>query len=109
MYGANRLNSANRLVALYTAAANSRRLLSSTAATVETGRIVDLRNKYERKLRKKVPLENVVTLTCESAADGGACDVCVIGSDHKSPKSWAEVKAVMQYVKPEALFFGAVP
>ncbi|XP_047974293.1 traB domain-containing protein-like isoform X2 [Salvia hispanica] len=29
----------------------------------------------------------------------------MIGSDHESPKSWAEIKAVIQFVKPEAVFF----
>ncbi|XP_041996300.1 traB domain-containing protein-like isoform X2 [Salvia splendens] len=95
---------ANRLIPLFYAAAKSSRLLSSPAATAGTDRISDPHNNHERKRRKEEPLENVVTLTCESSSDGGVCNVYVIGSDHRSPKSWAEVKAVMQTVKPEAVF-----
>ncbi|XP_047974647.1 uncharacterized protein LOC125216904 [Salvia hispanica] len=93
MYGLNRLKSANRLRNLYFSASNSRRLLSSPAAAAEIDRISDDHNNYERKRRKKVPqpLENVVTLTCESAAEGGVCDVYVVGSDHKSPALFVEL------------------
>ena len=64
-------------------------IVSSPAAAAKIGQISDRHNNYERKRRKKVPqpLENVVTLTCESAAEGGVCDVYVVGSDHKSPVS----------------------
>ncbi|XP_047981087.1 traB domain-containing protein-like [Salvia hispanica] len=97
MHALKRLKSANRFINLYSSAANSRRLLPPPAAAAKIGRI---------KRRKKVrqPLKNVVRLTCESAAEGGVCDVYVIGSVHDCPRSWAEVKAVIQFVKPEAVF-----
>ena len=93
MHALKRLKSANRFINLYSSAANSRRLLPPPAAAAKIGRI---------KRRKKVrqPLKNVVRLTCESAAEGGVCDVYVIGSVHDCPVSNVlviEIAALLRY------------
>ncbi|XP_015572705.2 traB domain-containing protein isoform X1 [Ricinus communis] len=57
--------------------------------------------------RKELPEElsrSVVKLTCESAAEGGLCDVYLVGTAHVSQESCEEVRAIIRYLKPEVVF-----
>ncbi|GAV81304.1 TraB domain-containing protein [Cephalotus follicularis] len=57
--------------------------------------------------RKELPEElsrSVMTLTCDSAAEGGTCDVFLVGTAHVSEESCREVKAVINYLKPQVVF-----
>ncbi|GMY09933.1 traB domain-containing protein [Fagus crenata] len=57
--------------------------------------------------RKVLPVElsrSVVTLTCESATEGGVCDVYLVGTAHVSQESCREVEAVISYLKPQVVF-----
>ncbi|KAI4334089.1 hypothetical protein L6164_018822 [Bauhinia variegata] len=47
---------------------------------------------------------NVVTLTCESSAEGGVCDVYVVGTAHVSEESCREVQAIINFLKPQVVF-----
>ncbi|PON93270.1 Pheromone shutdown [Trema orientale] len=47
---------------------------------------------------------SVVMLTCESSAEGGVCDVYLVGTAHVSTESCREVEAVISYLKPEVVF-----
>ncbi|TQD90196.1 hypothetical protein C1H46_024224 [Malus baccata] len=47
---------------------------------------------------------SVVVLTCESTAEGGVCDVHLVGTAHVSVESCREVEAVISYLKPEVVF-----
>lgn len=44
---------------------------------------------YERKVLPEELSRNVMTLTCESSADGGICDVYVVGTAHVSAVNFA--------------------
>ncbi|KAJ0053166.1 hypothetical protein Pint_02070 [Pistacia integerrima] len=57
--------------------------------------------------KKELPEElskSVVFLTCESSAEGGTCDVYVVGTAHISQDSCREVEAIIDYLKPQAVF-----
>nr|XP_043613789.1 traB domain-containing protein [Erigeron canadensis] len=57
--------------------------------------------------RKVLPEElspNVVTLSCESSAEGGICDVFLVGTAHVSMESCREVEAVISFLKPQVVF-----
>ncbi|PKI68611.1 hypothetical protein CRG98_011015 [Punica granatum] len=47
---------------------------------------------------------NVAFLSCESSAEGGTCDVYVVGTAHVSQESCREVQAIISYLKPEVVF-----
>ncbi|KAF7805818.1 traB domain-containing protein [Senna tora] len=47
---------------------------------------------------------NVVVLTCESAAEGGVCDVYLVGTAHVSQESCREVEAIINFLKPQVVF-----
>lgn len=47
---------------------------------------------------------SVLKLTCESAAEGGVCDVYLVGTAHVSTESCQEVQAVISFLKPEVVF-----
>ncbi|KAM1059333.1 hypothetical protein ACFX13_024671 [Malus domestica] len=47
---------------------------------------------------------SVVVLTCESTAEGGVCDVHLVGTAHVSVESCREVEAVISYLKPQVVF-----
>ncbi|ESW04564.1 hypothetical protein PHAVU_011G106000 [Phaseolus vulgaris] len=47
---------------------------------------------------------NVLVLTCESAAEGGVCDVYLVGTAHVSEESSREVQAIVNILKPQAVF-----
>ncbi|KAJ4826363.1 hypothetical protein Tsubulata_045905 [Turnera subulata] len=57
--------------------------------------------------RKELPEElsrSVMLLTCESSAEGGSCDVYLVGTAHVSQESCKEVEAVVSYLKPQVVF-----
>ncbi|KAK8502786.1 hypothetical protein V6N12_073271 [Hibiscus sabdariffa] len=45
--------------------------------------------------------KNVVHLSCESSADGGKCDVYLVGTIHESCR---DVEAAISYLKPQVVF-----
>ncbi|KAG5551767.1 hypothetical protein RHGRI_009997 [Rhododendron griersonianum] len=54
--------------------------------------------------REAVPEEvwrSVVRLSCESTAEGGVCDVYLVGTSHESCQ---EVEAVIRFLKPQVVF-----
>ncbi|XP_052178879.1 uncharacterized protein LOC127792431 [Diospyros lotus] len=58
----------------------------------------------ERKVLPEELSRSVVTLSCESSAEGGVCDVYLIGTAHVSQESCQEVQAVISYLKPQVVF-----
>nr|VDC79855.1 unnamed protein product [Brassica rapa] len=48
--------------------------------------------------------KRVMVLTCSSTADGGSCDVYLIGTAHVSEESCREVEAIVRFMKPEVVF-----
>ncbi|CAH8368111.1 unnamed protein product [Eruca vesicaria subsp. sativa] len=48
--------------------------------------------------------KGVVMLTCESSGESGSCDVYLIGTAHVSKESCREVKEIISFLKPEAVF-----
>ncbi|KAG5387520.1 hypothetical protein IGI04_038990 [Brassica rapa subsp. trilocularis] len=48
--------------------------------------------------------KSVVILTCESNGESGSCDVYLIGTAHVSKESCREVKEIISFLKPEAVF-----
>ncbi|KAF3493912.1 hypothetical protein DY000_02058211 [Brassica cretica] len=48
--------------------------------------------------------KSVVILTCESNGESGSCDVYLIGTAHVSKESCREVKEIIRFLKPEAVF-----
>ncbi|XP_042478452.1 traB domain-containing protein-like isoform X2 [Macadamia integrifolia] len=45
-----------------------------------------------------------VMLECESSAEGGSCDVYLVGTAHVSLESCREVQAIIGYLKPQVVF-----
>ncbi|KAL8511166.1 hypothetical protein ACS0TY_017840 [Phlomoides rotata] len=66
--------------------------------------ISDSSNTYERKILPPELSKSAVTLTCESSADGGLCDVYLVGTAHVSSESCREVQAVIDFLKPQVVF-----
>ncbi|KAI8558307.1 hypothetical protein RHMOL_Rhmol04G0081000 [Rhododendron molle] len=52
---------------------------------------------------------NVVKLSRESTAEGGVCDVYVVGTAHVSQESCEQVKAVIRISKPQVVFLELCP
>ncbi|KAK8968055.1 hypothetical protein KSP40_PGU016830 [Platanthera guangdongensis] len=48
--------------------------------------------------------KGVMHLECESSAEGGHCDVYLVGTAHVSQESCTEVEAVISCLKPEVVF-----
>ncbi|CAA7394499.1 unnamed protein product [Spirodela intermedia] len=48
--------------------------------------------------------KGVVVLECESSAEGGSCDVYLVGTAHVSQESCREVKAIIRCLKPQVVF-----
>ncbi|RID48985.1 hypothetical protein BRARA_I05456 [Brassica rapa] len=48
--------------------------------------------------------KSVVILTCDSNGESGSCDVYLIGTAHVSKESCREVKEIINFLKPEAVF-----
>ncbi|CAN4104811.1 unnamed protein product [Withania somnifera] len=59
---------------------------------------------YERKALPEELSRNVMTLTCESSAEEGVCDVYLVGTAHVSAESCQEVEAVINFLKPQVVF-----
>ncbi|KAK4789443.1 hypothetical protein SAY86_016747 [Trapa natans] len=47
---------------------------------------------------------NVAVLSCESSAEGGRCDVYLVGTAHVSQESCRIVQSVISCLKPEVVF-----
>ncbi|XP_057796633.1 uncharacterized protein LOC131012662 isoform X2 [Salvia miltiorrhiza] len=121
----NRFNSAKNLVAFFTAVAPNAKIsqIFDSRSLARIHQIAD-RGKCEREMekqlkklssndsnssyeRKVLPPElsrSVATLTCESSAAGGVCDVYLVGTCHVSTESCEEVRAVIQFLKPQVVF-----
>ncbi|XP_057802002.1 uncharacterized protein LOC131017309 isoform X2 [Salvia miltiorrhiza] len=97
MYRLNRLNSPNHLAA----AAAVLRTNISHFSPASTAGISDTGNTYARNRGKKLTelSRSVVMLTCDSSADGGICNVYLVGSNHDCPKSWEEVRAAVVFLE----------
>ncbi|CAK9142728.1 unnamed protein product [Ilex paraguariensis] len=57
--------------------------------------------------RKVLPEElsrSVMMLSCESSAEGGSCDVYLVGTAHVSMESCQEVQTVINFLKPQVVF-----
>ncbi|WOL06059.1 traB domain-containing protein [Canna indica] len=48
--------------------------------------------------------KSVVLLQCESSAEGGSCDVHLVGTAHVSQESCREVQAIINCLKPQVVF-----
>ncbi|CAD5190316.1 unnamed protein product [Musa acuminata subsp. malaccensis] len=48
--------------------------------------------------------KGVLFLQCESSAEGGSCDVYLVGTAHVSQESCKEVQAIISYLKPQVVF-----
>ncbi|KAJ7948176.1 TraB domain-containing protein [Quillaja saponaria] len=61
----------------------------------------------ESEQKKVLPEElsrSVMVLNCESTAEGGVCDVYLVGTAHVSQESCREVQAVISFLKPQVVF-----
>ncbi|KAJ4981168.1 hypothetical protein NE237_032005 [Protea cynaroides] len=58
----------------------------------------------EKKVLPEELSKGVVMLECESSAEGGSCDVYVVGTAHVSRESCREVQAIIGYMKPQVVF-----
>ncbi|XP_038981846.1 traB domain-containing protein-like isoform X2 [Phoenix dactylifera] len=61
----------------------------------------------EEERKRVLPEElskGVAILECESSAEGGTCDVYLVGTAHVSQESCKEVQAVISYLKPQVVF-----
>ncbi|XP_024990103.1 traB domain-containing protein-like [Cynara cardunculus var. scolymus] len=64
-------------------------------------------NEVEGEQKKVLPEElsrSVLALSCESSAEGGNCDVYLVGTAHVSMESCQEVEAVISFLKPQVVF-----
>ncbi|XP_075482377.1 uncharacterized protein LOC142522726 [Primulina tabacum] len=67
----------------------------------------EIDNNCGHYVRKELPVElsrSVVALTCESAAEGGVCDVYLVGTAHVSKESCQEVHSIINFLKPQVVF-----
>ncbi|KAL3615267.1 hypothetical protein CASFOL_040928 [Castilleja foliolosa] len=71
----------------------------SEDASIENNNFV-----YERKVLPPELSRSVVTLMCDSTAEGGVCDVYLVGTAHVSAESCKEVQAVIEFLKPQVVF-----
>ncbi|XP_057802947.1 uncharacterized protein LOC131018240 [Salvia miltiorrhiza] len=95
MYALNRLNSANHISSA-AAAVYPKRLLGTSighSSPAATAGISDTRNTYARNRGKKLRELSriVVMLSCDSSADGGICNVYLVGADHGCPVVFLEL------------------
>lgn len=61
----------------------------------------------EEEQREAMPEElwrSMVKLSCESTAEGGVCEVYLVGTAHVSQESCQEVEAVIRFLKPQVVF-----
>lgn len=69
----------------------------------------DTHHTYERKVLPPELSRSTLTLTCESSAEGGVCDVYLVGTAHVSTESCQEVQAVIEFLKPQVVFLELCP
>ncbi|KAG6657820.1 hypothetical protein CIPAW_04G117500 [Carya illinoinensis] len=58
----------------------------------------------QRRILPEELSRSVLLLSCDSAAEGGVCDVYLVGTAHVSQESCKEVQAVISYMKPQVVF-----
>ncbi|KAF5200375.1 Trab domain-containing protein [Thalictrum thalictroides] len=58
----------------------------------------------ENQINPEEILEGVILLDCESSAEGGYCQVYLVGTAHVSQESCRDVEAVIRYLKPQVVF-----
>ncbi|OMO60164.1 Pheromone shutdown, TraB [Corchorus capsularis] len=71
--------------------------------------VVSMNERSDSTERRQVELpeelsRSVMVLTCESSAEGGNCDVYLVGTAHVSQESCREVEAVISLLKPQVVF-----
>ncbi|KAK8698663.1 hypothetical protein V6N13_114774 [Hibiscus sabdariffa] len=64
----------------------------------------DRSDSLERRELPEELLRSVMVLSCESSAEGGNCDVYLVGTAHVSMESCREVEAVISCLKPQVVF-----
>ncbi|GMI88438.1 hypothetical protein like AT1G05270 [Hibiscus trionum] len=64
----------------------------------------DRSDSLERRELPEELLRSVMILSCESSAEGGNCDVYLVGTAHVSMESCREVEAVISCLKPQVVF-----
>ncbi|KZV40316.1 traB domain-containing protein-like [Dorcoceras hygrometricum] len=79
---------------------------NNSEGRTESNDIYDNNNsgQYVRKVLPEELSRSVVTLRCESAAEGGVCDVYLVGTAHVSKESCQEVQAIINFLKPQVVF-----
>ncbi|KAL5573270.1 hypothetical protein UlMin_022867 [Ulmus minor] len=70
--------------------------------SAETG--AETEGSEQRRVLPDELSQSVVALTCESSAEGGVCDVYLVGTAHVSMDSCREVEAIISSLKPEVVF-----
>ncbi|XP_050205906.1 uncharacterized protein LOC126655696 [Mercurialis annua] len=80
-----------------------------TDETVITNDVVSRRegSDNEQPQRDEFPedlFRSVVNLTCESTAEGGLCNVYLVGTAHVSQESCEEVRAIIRHLTPQVVF-----
>ncbi|KAH9744648.1 trab domain-containing protein [Citrus sinensis] len=68
----------------------------------ETNGAVPVPEETKKVLPEELP-RSVVILTCDSTAEGGTCDVYLVGTAHVSKESCREVEAIIDFLKPQVL------
>nr|GMD08397.1 traB domain-containing protein-like [Ipomoea batatas]GME05089.1 traB domain-containing protein-like [Ipomoea batatas] len=78
-------------------------VVADTAVEEATGGEVESQG-YARKVLPEELSKSVVMLNCDSSAEGGACDVYLLGTAHVSSESCEEVRAAINFLKPQVVF-----
>ncbi|GLT96574.1 hypothetical protein SLE2022_141850 [Rubroshorea leprosula] len=78
-------------------------LLSDGSDDVETGEVSDFSERRKLELPEELS-RSVMVLSCQSTAEGGTCDVYLVGTAHVSKESCGEVEAVISFLKPQVVF-----
>ncbi|KAF9588774.1 hypothetical protein IFM89_015501 [Coptis chinensis] len=64
----------------------------------------DVEEREEKRVLPDELAKGVVLLECESSAEGGVCQVYLVGTAHVSQESCREVEAIISYLKPQVVF-----
>ncbi|GLT25921.1 hypothetical protein SLA2020_010190 [Shorea laevis] len=78
-------------------------LLSDGSDDVETGEVSDFSERRKLELPEELS-RSAMVLSCQSTAEGGTCDVYLVGTAHVSKESCREVEAVISFLKPQVVF-----
>ncbi|VFQ60348.1 unnamed protein product [Cuscuta campestris] len=76
----------------------------SAAAETSDANVEDESRGYVRKVLPEELSKCVVMLNCESSAEGGNCDVFLLGTAHVSAESCREVQDAINFLKPQVVF-----